>query len=449
MKNRRFTRLLVSFWLTTTLHACQAELPFEDADTRLKIEQLMMQKKFAEAREELEHAEKTTALPYKTRMDVNSAMIDISEGAFDAASKRLSDLLNAPPTPTDSYAQTPSEDLKWIHYLKGIADMALYKRHNIRDDEKLWAALKHLYLADDLGLPCRAQIGKMLEDNLMRCSDFQPEEDRLATSPAGALPLQDKRKTTVCPHHSVWLKFETLPHTVITPTVIFNALERSLWPDESSRLPFSNARIRIYPSDELNRPLDTPILDYELPLAQTPPASEDYRQIRPELETWTAQSGESPYYIELSTKRNGEAVVELSINASENKADEPTQNQEQKDPQDNPSSEDQEQKDPQDKPSSEDQEQSQKSDSGENENDAPQEKTDQQAAPQGPGEDTAGDQSKPDQATNKNPQASAQALESYERRRLDEALDGQEAGIIEIPTRGTTNREEAEDDMPW
>ena len=435
MKNRRFTRLLVSFWLTTTLHACQAELPFEDADTRLKIEQLMMQKKFAEAREELEHAEKTAALPYKTRMDFNRAMIDMSEEAFEAASKRLSDLLNATPTPTDSHAQTPSEDLKWIHYLKGIADMALYKRHNLRDDEKLWAALKHLYLADDLGLPCRAQIGKMLEDNLMRCSDFQPEEDRLATSPAGALPLQDKRKTTVCPHHSVWLKFETLPHTVITPTVIFNALERSIWPDESSRLPFSNARIRIYPSDERNRPLDMPILDYELPLAQTPPASEDYRQIRPELETWTAQPGASPYYIELSTKRNGEAVVELSINASENKQDDATQNQEQKEPQDNPSSEDQEQ--------------SQKSDSGENENDAPQEKTDQQSAPQGPGEDTAGDQSKPDQATNNNPQASAQALESYERRRLDEALDGQEAGIIEIPTRGTTNREEAEDEMPW
>ena len=178
-----------------------------------------------------------------------------------------------------------------------------------------------------------------------------------------------------------------------------------------------------------------PILDYELPLAQTPPASEDYRQIRPELETWTAQPGASPYYIELSTKRNGEAVVELSINASENKQDDATQNQEQKEPQD--------------KPSSEDQEQSQKSDSGENENDAPQEKTDQQAAPQGPGEDTAGDQSKPDHSTNNNPQASAQALESYERRRLDEALDGQEAGIIEIPTRGTTNREEAEDDMPW
>ena len=89
------------------------------------------------------------------------------------------------------------------------------------------------------------------------------------------------------------------------------------------------------------------------------------------------------------------------------------------------------------------------SDSGDKENASPQEKSDSQASPEGPGEDTQGNKSNPDKSRNDDPQSSAQSLESYERRRLDEALDGQESGVVEIPSSGIIHREETEDDMPW
>ena len=98
---------------------------------------------------------------------------------------------------------------------------------------------------------------------------------------------------------------------------------------------------------------------------------------------------------------------------------------------------------------SQEQDKERKSDSGDHENDAPEEQADSQASPQGPGEDTAGNQSKPDPSRNNDPQASSQSLESYEKRRLDETLDGQEAGVMEIPNSGITTGEEAEDEMPW
>lgn len=304
MKIRRFTWFLSLLFLMP-LASCQTELPFEDEHTRLEIEQLLTQQHYAEARSLLEHAVSKTSKSYRVQMAINRAIIDMEEGHYEIASKALSELLSDP--------QVSSEALSWIHYFKGICDLELYKRLEIDSVAPMFEALEHLYIADSQGIACRSQIGKSLQDNVMRCDAFQSETDRLASSPSMAIRFQDQIKATVCPHQSVWLRFETRPYEFIHPSVVFNALDRILWPDESSQLPYSNSRIRIYASDEQNRPLDTPILDYELPLATTEPSADAYVRTQPLLEAFTADPKSSPYYIELSTKRNGEASVELTL----------------------------------------------------------------------------------------------------------------------------------------
>ena len=89
-----------------------------------------------------------------------------------------------------------------------------------------------------------------------------------------------------------------------------------------------------------------------------------------------------------------------------------------------------------------------KSPDGDHENDTPEKHSETEASPQGPGQDTKGDQSTPDaSADNKN--ASQKALNAFEKDRVDESLDSYEEGFVMLPTQGISYDEEKVYDRQW
>ena len=304
MRLRTLSRLPLFLLSVLGIQACDIALPGDNDDTRFRIEQLISNGKYEEASELLKNAADHAIKDDAFIMKINDVVLDIEAGQCPMAIRKL----HAMQSPSQ-----PVEEKRWIHYFSAFARLCETLPGHTPSHEEYHQALNELLIADSLGVPCRGYISQILRALHRPCDAFQVDIERAASVPQNAIPYHSGQKFTVCPDKSLWMKFDARALEQLTLSAVFTKLQRQYIEDESSQLPYAHPRIRLYASNKDNLPRQDPFMDAELASPSGLPKDEEFERRTLQLPEFIAKHGDPPYYIELSTRYNGEMAVELEL----------------------------------------------------------------------------------------------------------------------------------------
>ncbi len=297
--------LLALTALASFATACNVPLPWEDSRTLAKIEKAIAKQDYETAQQLLTKAALKTTKDGEFNIRLNEIILNYRAGQCDTALKKIYEL-NAP--------SLPIEKRRWLHYFSALSRICDTREENVPTTDQYAQALDDLYLAEFLGFPCQSQISDILRKRFPNCDTFQNDEEKAATTYDKAIPFEPDHALTICPGAPVWLKAEAREREILHLSTVYEALPRTEWPDESSMLPYSQPRIRIFASDNAGKPKSEPLVDETLSL---PPTSDinakTLKRVVLPLPTILAMAGDSPYFIEWTTANQGEAKAVLEF----------------------------------------------------------------------------------------------------------------------------------------
>ena len=173
-------------------------------------------------------------------------------------------------------------------------------------------SLAHLYQTNEMGIPVKDTILSVIGQWLPPCKDSIPDWQSMASDPGHALDINMVlgQELTICPE-GVWLKAQARNHESWSARFNMTPLDRKVWPDDSSKLPFSQLQFDLYDHEPDTQPSIPPTVHFEQPFSHLMPQPSDYTKQTLELSNVEFQK-DSIHYIHLYTKDNGE--MRLKIN---------------------------------------------------------------------------------------------------------------------------------------
>lgn len=274
---------------------------------------------FEAAHQKLEDDYFYTLSEDKPLLDYNHAVIDILSGKCEKAKAQLEKQLKALEDQNFSSnftMSTQSDDSVQktrLHHALAIALVCPTVPSYIPNDADMETALSHLYQASSLGLNVRDDIAQILKTWIKPCHTFIPESLKEATNPEKAIAVGPSRDSEIvlC-HDGLWFKFEARQNEIIKAKFTLKPLDRKVWMDESSQLPFTQFHADMHMAPNQGERFTSPSFQFEQPLPIYPPAPEDYEtQILQTPEIQVEKTGN--YFLHLYTQKNGEARVIVSF----------------------------------------------------------------------------------------------------------------------------------------
>ena len=310
----RALRMLMScLSAAVCVSACQMLFP-DDSETRIaRMSADVQSENFEAAMSELEEARKYADGSSQRYMDFNRSVLDILAGKCDRAQLELDALLKLNRA-LDSDEETEeisahAKFLAQLHYAYGTALLcpaAMYEWAEEADFEK---ALSHFYIAESLGLEISGEIAKVISEWFPPCRSFISQEQQPAMSAAHALKANSEvRPDCIVCKEGVWFKVDARAHEILNAKLELVPLNRKVWLDESSTLPFVQLRVDLYESAETGEPQGAPVLQYAYPLPNGEIPEGNWKSLNIDLpEVVVEHSG--VHYIHFYTIHNGEAQL--------------------------------------------------------------------------------------------------------------------------------------------
>ncbi len=289
---------------------------FQAPDDSLRMLQADVSgEKYEHAAEVIENARFYAVKKDHPNLDYNAAIIDILSGNCGNGREKITKIIDAieieqKQADTGRESGEISENkrvfLAQLHHAYAVSLLCPTNLKYSPSDRDLEASLRHLYLASSLGIDERQTIDHVLRQWIPTCGSFIPEWQKKAVNSEHALYMKSSHNTelTVCPE-GVWLVFEARVHEQLFVNFELMPLERTVWPDESSLLPFSQFSIEILEAPKAGEGFGKPVQSYQQPIPETVPKDDDYQKIRVKLDAFDVKKT-GIHYLHLYTKNYGE-----------------------------------------------------------------------------------------------------------------------------------------------
>ena len=217
----------------------------------------------------------------------------------------------------NSYSEKEQQErafLSRVHVAMALAELCPAQPFMPHDDASYRKILVNLFTAHTLGLDVRSQIETVTRLWIPDCSTFIPESQKSASNHENAMEQEmiDVNELVVC-REGTWLRYHLRAHEILTPFLKLTPLPRTVWIDDSSRLPFSQIHLDLYLASATGAIQNTPVTSYVQPIPTTVPDAESYESISIELPEFIPEA-DGTYYVHLYTVDNGEAIVYITGN---------------------------------------------------------------------------------------------------------------------------------------
>ncbi|MBQ9394864.1 MAG: hypothetical protein IJU23_05035 [Proteobacteria bacterium] len=298
----------------------------ENIDSKINaMKQAVGSKDFQKAEQILDEAETGIFASDFHVLEYNRAVIRILSGKCSEASELLENVYKTyseqhaieqsvlrGDASENAYSEKEKQErafLSRVHLAMALADLCPSQPSMPHDDASYREILVNLYTAHTLGLDVRSQIETVTRLWIPDCSTFIPEAQKAASSHENALELEtiDAQDLVVC-REGVWLRYHLRAHEVLTPSLELKPLTRTVWLDDSSRLPFAQFHADIHLASANGTVQNPPVLSYAQPIPTTIPDAEAYESIAIDLPDFVPKA-DGVYYVHLYTVDNGEANV--------------------------------------------------------------------------------------------------------------------------------------------
>ncbi|MBQ9816682.1 MAG: hypothetical protein IJM59_04335 [Proteobacteria bacterium] len=314
----KWTSCMVCLCCACTLFSCTDFESQSAAKQKEAIESELSWNRFDAAENLLQKAQVQTRDSEKPYFEYNKAIISILSGHCDEAKVNLESLLdryNESVTRRTS-ASKSSENNLFVARIRVALAMSILcpgKTYVSLDTADYENVLSHLYSAVSLGIDVRDIILYVTKEWYSECTEFIPESQKMASSYEHALPFEQDNvfNAVVCPE-GVWVKFEARAHEKFDANIELTQLERKVWLDDSSRLPFSQVHFELYEAPVNGTDFGMPVSVFRQPLPKAPPAAEDYEKYNAEIRD-VKLNKDGIYYAHLYTKNNGEAQLKIAL----------------------------------------------------------------------------------------------------------------------------------------
>lgn len=322
--NHRMYRHALYAFMIFSLYGCEIS-GAGNIDSQISaMKHAVSTKDFQKAHEILDNAESGIFTSDPHILEYNRAVIEILSGSCSEASERLkkiyenyaekydkeTPLLNSSQD-KEIYSEKEQQERAFfsqVHLAMALAELCPVQT-STPDDTTYREILMNLFTAYTLGLDVRSQIETVTRLWIPDCSTFIPESQKSASVLENALELEtnDTTELTVC-HEGVWLKYKLRAHEILKPSLKLKPLNRTVWLDDSSRLPFSQLHLDLHIASANGTVQSSPLRTFEQPLPAAVPSSESYESISLELPDFVPKI-DGTYYVHLYTIDNGEAIV--------------------------------------------------------------------------------------------------------------------------------------------
>lgn len=287
--------------------SCDIPLPYEDDISLQKLKTAISQGRYVEAQELLELAQSKASSRDDDALAINEAVLMTALDKCTEARHKLLGIRN----------RSHAKHLDIAIYLQ-LAEAAICEAQidEAKQDSHYAYAIEQLSQAASLGADTAGRIAQILSLWIPSCTSFQDERLQKADKPESAISWQDWQalaKPVLCPKRSLWIALPVREYENISMTASFESLERKFWPDDGSKLPYSQISLSLYASDARGVPNPEPFITTAIPLPKGSIKASDFKHIDKEVPAFTVGAQQSVYYIKLETLNNGEASVYLDL----------------------------------------------------------------------------------------------------------------------------------------
>ena len=297
--------------LAVLCSACQMIFP-DDPETRMaRLSEDVSAGDFDAAMAELEEAREYADGASQRHLDFNRSVLDILSGKCDRARLELDALIKLNKALDNGKAtENISEHahfLAELHYAYGTALLCPVAMYEWAEEADFEQALSHFYIAESLGLDISGEIAKVISEWFPPCRSFISKEQLQATDADHALvAVAGQASDVVMCKEGVWFKFEAREHEILNAHLELMPLDRKVWLDESSSLPFVQFRADFHeaPTGEETFGPATVHYEYPLPVGEIP--EEDWQQLSVDLPEYVVKTA-GTHYVHYYTIHNGEA----------------------------------------------------------------------------------------------------------------------------------------------
>ena len=304
--------LLVALVCAWGCSACDLIFPDHPEERFARIEADVQVRDYDAAMAELQAARKDADGASQRYLDYNRSILDILAGKCDRARLELDALLKLN-TALDSEQRSEiiSESTRFrasLHYAYGTALLCPVALSEWAEEADFEKALSHFYIAESLGLDISGEISKVISEWFPPCRSYIPNEQIQASAPGHALQIKpdDSFADIVVCKEGVWFKANVRAYEILLAKLKLKPLDRKIWMDESSELPFVQLHVDCYEAPGADMSFGPPIAHYEYPIPEGEIPEADRQNLEIDLpELLIKNTG--MHYVHFYTVHNGEA----------------------------------------------------------------------------------------------------------------------------------------------